>query len=247
MNKLEEIIVNQIIEIPKHMIGLFIKIIILTYFILICLIVNKKINFLNIIKILKKNLLKKISAKGIKNIPKENGYIVISNHVSFEDPLILSEIFNNLHFVAEYGNIAKLFYRDVPGLIYYDKSKDIIKAGNIVKQKILENVKNKINVGVFPEGEFCLPNQLNSFKKGLFYLSWENNIPFVPVLLLVKKSSKIVYTLTYSSNKISVKIFKSILPSQFNNFDEFYSHIYNLMNSCYKNYVKGKKEFDVYF
>jgi len=236
-----------IIEIPKHLVGIFLKIIVTLYLTLITIIIHKKINFLNLSKIWKKIFIShKINLKGIENIPNKNGYVVISNHVSFEDPLILGEIFDNIHFVAANGKLAKIFYNDYPRLILYDIHKNIVKAGIIVKQKILENVMNKKNVAIFPEAQFCLPNKLNPFKKGLFYLCWDNNIPLVPVILLIKKNTKFVFTLTYNSNKINVEILKTILPSQFNNFEDFYNYSYNLMNTRYKYYIDTKKGYDIY-
>lgn len=209
---------------------------------------NKKLNYYRVEKTWSKMLVKpKLYVKGKDNIPKNNGYIVLSNHISVDDTIILNLIFKNIHYVSNYENTAKIFLNDYPNLIFYNKSNDIIKAGQNVKDMILELTNNNKNVLVFPEGKYSLENELQPFKKGLFYLSWDNKITFLPVLLLVKKPSKFVYTHTIVSDKIMVRIYEPINPINFNSFDEYYQYIYNLMNNEYKNYIQSKEEYDVYF
>jgi len=41
-------------------------------------------------------------------------------------------------------------------------------------------------------------------------------------------------------SKIQVKIFKRIISSDFDNFDKYYNHIYDLMNNYINEYVNDK-------
>jgi 1-acyl-sn-glycerol-3-phosphate acyltransferase len=188
----------------------------------------------------------KIRVIGTINIPQKNGYIVISNHVSFEDVYFIKKIFKNTKFIAAHGILAKLFYKNHPDFIYYDiDPKNKINSGIEVKKKILEYTQNKINIGIFPEGEFCNVDSLMPFKKGLFYLAYENNITIVPTLILLKKRTKFIFNYNINLNKkIVFKIFRPVNPSKFKNFDNYYSYIYNLMNDNYKKYVK-KNNYDL--
>jgi len=185
----------------------------------------------------------KIRVKGTINIPRKDGYIIVSNHVSFEDAFFINKIFSNTKFIAANGIIAKLFYKNHPDCIYYDiNPKNKINSGIEVKKKILECTRSNINIGIFPEGEFCNVDSLLPFKKGLFYLAYENNITIVPTLILLKKRTKFIFNYNINLNKkIVVKIFKPVKPNKFKCFDDYYSYIYCLMNDYYKKYVSKQK------
>jgi 1-acyl-sn-glycerol-3-phosphate acyltransferase len=185
----------------------------------------------------------KVIVKGTINIPSEDGFIVITNHVSFEDGIFIYKIFKNIKFIVANGIIAKLFYKNNPDCIYYDiDPKNKINSGIEVKKKILECTQNKINISIFPEGEFSNVDNLLPFKKGLFYLAFENNITIVPTLILLKKRTKFIFNYNINLNKkVVIKIFNPVKPDKFKNFDDYYSYIYNLMNDNYKKYVKKQK------
>jgi len=189
----------------------------------------------------------KVIVKGTINIPSEDGFIVITNHVSFEDGIFIYKIFKNIKFIVANGIIAKLFYKNNPDCIYYDIDlKNKINSGIEVKKKILECTQNKINISIFPEGEFSNVDNLLPFKKGLFYLAFENNITIVPTLILLKKRTKFIFNYNINLNKkVVVKIFKPVKPDKFKSFDDYYSYIYNLMNDNYKKYVE-KNKYDLF-
>ncbi len=220
--------------------GIVLKII-FSLLVVIKLVIKNKLNYKDewINTYFKNNIL----VKGTTNIPKKNGYIIIANHVSFEDGFFIHKIFKNTKFVVANGILAKLFYNNHPDCIYYDiDPKNKINSGIKVKKKILECTRNKINISIFPEGEFSNIDDLIPFKKGLFYLAFENNITIVPTLILLKKRTKFIFNYNINLNKkVVVKIFKPVKPCKFKNFDDYYSYIFNLMNDNYKKYVKKKK------
>jgi len=222
------------------MFGIVLKII-FSLLIVIKLLIKNKLNYKD--EWLNTFFKNKIIVKGNTNIPKEDGYIIIANHVSFEDGFFIHKIFKNTKFVVANGLIAKLFYKNHPDCIYYDiDAKNKIKSGIEVKKKILEYTCNKINISIFPEGEFSNIDSLIPFKKGLFYLAYENNITIVPTLILLKKRSKFIFNYNINlKKKIVFKIFKPVKPDKFKCFDDYYSYIYNLMNNNYKKYVNKHK------
>jgi 1-acyl-sn-glycerol-3-phosphate acyltransferase len=220
--------------------GIVLKII-FSLFIVLKLVIKNKLNYKD--EWINTYLKNKIIVKGNINIPHKNGYIVITNHVSFEDGFLIHKIFKNIKFVVANGFIAKLFYKNHPDCIYYDiDSKNKINSGIEVKKKILECTKNKINISIFPEGEFCNVNNLLPFKKGLFYLAFENNITIVPTLILLKKRTKFIFNYNINLNKkVVIRIFKPVKPNKFKSFDDYFSYIFNLMNNNYKKYVNKNK------
>lgn len=223
--------------------GIVLKII-FSLFIILKLLIKNKINYKD--EWINTYFNNKIVVKGTINIPQQNGYIVITNHISFEDGFFIHKIFKNIKFVVANGIIAKLFYKNHPDCIYYNiDPKNKINSGIEVKKQILEYTQNKINISIFPEGEFCNIDSLIVFKKGLFYLAYENNITIVITLILLKKRSKFIFNYNINLNeKVVIKIFKPVKPSKFKSFDNYYSYIYNLMNNNYKKYVK-KNNYDL--
>ena len=73
----------------------------------------------------------------------------------------------------------------------------------------------------------------------MFYLCFENNIPIVPIIICIRKEKHKRYTLCFDE-KIKVKIFKHVDSKNFDNFDEYYYFIYNLMNNYLKKYINDK-------
>ena len=220
--------------------GIVLKIL-FSLLIVVKLTIKKKLNYKD--EWLNTYFKNKIIVKGTINIPQQDGYIIIANHISFEDGFFINKIFKNTRFVVANGIIAKLFYKNHPDCIYYDiDPKNKINSGIEVKKKILECTRNKINISIFPEGEFCNVDSLLPFKKGLFYLAYENNITIVPTLILLKKRTKFIFNYNINLNKkVVLKIFKPVKPTKFKSFDDYYSYIYGLMNDNYKKYVNKKK------
>jgi len=223
--------------------GIVLKII-FSLLIIVKLLIKNKLNYKN--EWFNTYFKNKLIVKGTINIPKKNGFIVISNHISFEDGFFIYKIFKNIKFIVANGIIAKLFYKNHPDCIYYDiDPKNKINSGIEVKKKIFEYTQNNINICIFPEGEFSNVDSLLPFKKGLFYLAFENNITIVPTLILLKKRTKFIFNYNINLNKkVVVKIFKPVKPNKFKSFDDYYSYIYNLMNDNYKKYV-GKNKYDL--
>ena len=183
---------------------------------------------------------KKIEIIGKENIPKTNGYVIISNHNFKLEIFLIQSIFKKINIVSR-KSIENKFWNINKMAILYDKTKENIKeSGKIVKNIILENCKkyNK-KILIFPEGSCTGVNEMFLFKKGLFYLCYENNIPIVPIILCIKKE-KFVSKVFCFDEKIKVKIFKQINSENYGDFDEYYNYIYNLMNDYLKKYINDK-------
>jgi 1-acyl-sn-glycerol-3-phosphate acyltransferase len=183
---------------------------------------------------------KKIKIIGKKNIPKDDGYVIISNHYFLSEIFLIKNIFKKINIVSSKSKITE--FLDINNLlIHYDRTPDNIKkSGTIIKNIILNDcVKRKKNILVFPEGTSTNVNEMFMFKKGLFHLCYDNNIPIVPIIICVKKEIHRMHYFCFDE-KIKVKIFEKVNSNEFNNFDEYYNYIYNLMNDYLKNYLNDK-------
>jgi len=228
----------------KNNINFFCLIIINILLILTILIIGKDY----VIKILIKAIINFYSGKvkiiGKQNIPTQNGYIVVSNHNFICETFIIKKILNTDFFIIAKENPLIKLVCDNLNLVLYNKEENKIKeSGKIIKKIILEKIINNKNVIIFPEGSISHSDYLLKFKKGLFYLCYENNIPILPIIICIKKNSKYSQKgfFLLLDKKIKIKIFKMVYPNSFKNFVTYYNYIYNIMNDFIVNYINNNK------
>jgi 1-acyl-sn-glycerol-3-phosphate acyltransferase len=180
---------------------------------------------------------KNIKYNGLDKLPKNGGYIIISNHCSCFDHLIIKKICNC--YTVALSLVEKTFisnnFFDKYKILFYDKT--IKDHGNQIKNKILSLTNNNENVLVFPEGDFFLKNgnQIYPFKKGLFHLAYDNNIPVVPIFqrhhnfynsfYTYSQIFNIIFDLPINDLDVDVTINDTIIPKNYQTFDEFYSNV----------------------
>ena len=119
---------------------------------------------------------------------KEKGQILISNHYSNFDAIVLDiklgkricflgkkELFNN--------KISKWFFENVTGSIPVDRGTTDIKA----TKKILELLKNKKTIGIFPEGTRNKTEEEKfEAKGGACVFAIKSKTPIIPMWLVHK-------------------------------------------------------------
>jgi hypothetical protein len=129
----------------------------------------------------------RIEAKGEQNIPKDGPVILVCNHVSFADWLIISALCRRpVRFIMYY----KFF--DIPVLKYLMKQAKVIPICGVKEDpKLLEAAMNKVSeelsagevVCIFPEGEITRDGVINPFKTGIERILARNPVPVVPMAL----------------------------------------------------------------
>jgi 1-acyl-sn-glycerol-3-phosphate acyltransferase len=126
----------------------------------------------------------KIHIEGRKKAVKGTTYIIISNHQSILDILLI----NCLRYKFKW--ISKIENFNVPVIGWYLKMAEyiIIDRGNDEsKVEMLEKsynfLKKGISIMIFPEGTRSLNNEIGFFKRGAFQLAMQAKIPILPVLI----------------------------------------------------------------
>ena len=133
------------------------------------------------------NTIYRIKNVGIENIPNKGAAVIVSNHISFVDALLLAgqirrpvrfvmyyKIFQNpfLNFIFKTAKAIPIAsYKEDPELLekaYAEISKEL-EAGNLV--------------GIFPEGAISKDGEMLPFKKGIEKILEKNPVPVVPVAL----------------------------------------------------------------
>lgn len=111
--------------------------------------------------------------KGLENLPKDQNFVMYSNHIEYNDPFYIKQLYKNtsLSFVAK------------EPLFKYPILKDLIHGigcipiGKLADRKSLEailsaikSVKSGQPMGIFPEGKRSYSNYMDVFKPGAFKL-----------------------------------------------------------------------------
>lgn len=130
--------------------------------------------------------------KGFENVPKEGGFIIIANHESYMDPLLISSVITPLkdkkvHYLAR-SKYTRTFGRLFEELFYKRITETIIMHENFDKDEIINKAQGFLKkgdvVGIFPK----IP-ETGEVKTGFVRLSLETKAPIV--LIKITGASKI--------------------------------------------------------
>ena len=122
--------------------------------------------------------------KGRRNIPREGGVILASNHSSYCDPLILgTSIWRPLHYLAK----AELFNTRLKRFLFTAIGQIKVERGKGDREALL-NAINALEQGktvvFFPEGTTYAGQSLGKGHTGVARVALEARVPVVPVSLL---------------------------------------------------------------
>jgi 1-acyl-sn-glycerol-3-phosphate acyltransferase len=109
-------------------------------------------------------------------------YVVVSNHQSFVDILLIS------HLPFEMKWLSKVEMFKIPLLGWLMRLADDIpvtrgerSSGSAALEQCAERLAKKVSVMIFPEGTRSKDGALKEFKDGAFRLAIENQVPILPL------------------------------------------------------------------
>ena len=129
----------------------------------------------------------RVRVTGLDHVPDEGPVIVVSNHVSFVDPLILGGMIRRPVNFVMYHRIY-----NIPLLRFIFKTgKAIPVAGRSENPEILEAAYQRMHevlaagdvLGIFPEGRISEDGEIQPFKSGIEKVVSEQAVPVVPIAL----------------------------------------------------------------
>ncbi|MBN9414766.1 MAG: MFS transporter [Candidatus Eremiobacteraeota bacterium] len=133
------------------------------------------------------HFLYRLKVVGEDKIPAEGPVVLIANHVSFVDWLIvMASVKRPVHFVMWYT------YFNIPGLRFLFKGAGVIPISSArLRPKILAeafvSIKRYLDEGevicIFPEGTITKTGELNKFRNGVEKIVELNPVPVVPMAL----------------------------------------------------------------
>jgi len=133
------------------------------------------------------NVFYRIRPQGLENIPHKGPAVVVCNHVSFMDPILLSgSIRRPMRFVMYY----KIF--DIPLLRFFFKNMKAIPIAGAREDEALMNaafdkVDEELAAGnivcIFPEGAITRDGEVHRFRPGIEKIIARRPVPVIPVSL----------------------------------------------------------------
>ncbi|UTW48828.1 MFS transporter [Bacterioplanoides sp. SCSIO 12839] len=129
----------------------------------------------------------RVSHKGLENIPEEGPAVLVCNHVSYVDALLIAGTYQRpIRFVMD-KNIAQM-----KGLKTFFKLAKTIpicspKADAEMYENAFERIKAELDDGelvcIFPEGKLTKDGEVDEFKKGIERIIEETPVPVIPMAL----------------------------------------------------------------
>lgn len=133
------------------------------------------------------HIMYRVKANGLTHIPKTGPAVLVCNHVSYVDWLIVGAMIKRPVRFVMYYKFAK-----IPGMKYLSKSGGVILiAGSNEDGQILQNAFEQIAAALnrgeiiclFPEGGLTRDGELQKFKRGVEKILDRNPVPVVPMAL----------------------------------------------------------------
>jgi len=133
------------------------------------------------------NVLYRIRVTGLENVPKKGPAIVVCNHVSYMDPILLTgSIKRPMRFVMYY----RIF--QIPLLrFFFEHMRAIPIAGRMENEQLMNDAFDRVDeeleagnvVCIFPEGAITRDGEVARFRPGIEKIIARRPVPVVPVAL----------------------------------------------------------------
>jgi len=133
------------------------------------------------------NVLYRIRVRGLENIPKKGPAVVVCNHVSYMDPVLLAgSIQRPMRFVMYY----RIF--QIPLLrFFFEHMRAIPIAGAMEDEQLMNEAFDRVDeeleagnvVCIFPEGAITRDGKVQRFRPGIEKIIARRPVPVVPVAL----------------------------------------------------------------
>lgn len=159
----------------------------------------------------------KVRITGREKAQKGQTYVIISNHQSILDILLINCLRYNYKWISKIENtkVPVLgWYLRMAGYITVDRGNKESKEEMLKKSAVC--LKNNTSVMIFPEGTRSADRQIGFFKRGAFQLAISENIPILPVVLDGSGGVLPKHGLVFSTgHKIRIQVFDPVYPESF--------------------------------
>ena len=128
-------------------------------------------------------LLRRMTITGIDNVPEQGGFVLVSNHISYWDPVVIGCALpktRQIYFMAKH----ELFKIPLLGTVINALGAFPVKRGGADRSAIriaLNHLEKSRSVGIFPEGTRSKTDEILDPHMGAAMLSTRSGVPVLPV------------------------------------------------------------------
>jgi 1-acyl-sn-glycerol-3-phosphate acyltransferase len=159
----------------------------------------------------------KVRITGLEKAKKDETYVIISNHQSILDILLMNCLRYNFKWISKIENTK------VPVLGWYLRMAGYLtvdRGDKESKEKMLERsldyLKNQTSIMIFPEGTRSADREIGFFKRGAFQLAISADKPILPVVLDGSGGILPKHGLIFSTgHMIRIEVFDPVSPESF--------------------------------
>jgi 1-acyl-sn-glycerol-3-phosphate acyltransferase len=159
----------------------------------------------------------KFSIEGRGKAVKGNTYVIISNHQSLLDILLINCLRYRFKWISKVENIKVPvlgWYLRMAGYITIDRGNEESKVDML--ERSLNCLKEGISIMLFPEGTRSQGREIGFFKRGAFQLALQANVPILPVLIDGTGGILPKHGLIFGiGHKIKIKVLDPVQPEHF--------------------------------
>lgn len=172
----------------------------------------------------------RVKVEGIENFPKDKAAVVIANHMSMNDPVLLIGLFNGqINFMAK----EELFRNKLLGwALKKFGAFPVNRQGNDLKaiKHSLKLLKDNKILGIFPQGTRMSSAEAEQAKGGAAFMAIKSQVPIVPIA--IKGKFKF-------GSEITVKVFKKYETKDISMEKEEMERVSNEAFSVITNYLEA--------
>ena len=140
-----------------------------------------------------------IDFQGKEKLPKDGRFLLVCNHLSILDPVLLMGCFPDaqLAFISKRENadmfiIGKLMHATLCQMINRENDREALKT----ILKCIQMIKDdQVSVAVFPEGYTSRDQKLHHFRSGVFKIATKTQVPIV--LCTLQNTQDIFHNITH--------------------------------------------------
>jgi 1-acyl-sn-glycerol-3-phosphate acyltransferase len=159
----------------------------------------------------------KIKIEGREKAVKGTTYVIISNHQSLLDILLINCLRFRFKWISKIENINLPFlgwYLRMAGYITIDRGNEESKAEML--EKSLGCLNRGISIMLFPEGTRSPDREIRLFKRGAFQLALEAKVPVLPILIDGTGGILPKHGLIFNiGHHITIRVLEPVMPEHF--------------------------------
>lgn len=141
----------------------------------------------------------RVHTKGLENTPKEGRFLLVCNHLSNFDPVVLINYFrkSQLAFISKRENssmfiIGKLMHKIMCQMINRENDREALKT----ILKCIQLIKDdECSVAVFPEGYCSKDGKLQHMRSGAFKIATKTNVPIA--VCTIRNTNQVMHNLMH--------------------------------------------------